>query len=397
MSTALEREARSVLQGNWREGERGGVPYAFTCPSVPRYRHQWHWDSCLHAVAWLRHDAARAREELRTVARAARPDGFIPHTVFWDHPARWRRRPLYATAGLRGSRETETIGPPLLAWAWERVGRGDPAFVAEGLPVLRRHLEWLRRERDLTGDGLLTLVLPDESGIDDSPRFDAVYGRMAHHRPGHVRLVLRFARAGWRAAAYAARHDEHLQDVWLSTAYAMSLHAMARMDPAGPWAARAAAVERALVERCYDGDEAIFWDLAGAARRPVRVATWSGLAPALLPGVPEGVRHRVLERQLGDPARFGAPVGVPSVSMAEPSFRPGFDAWRVWRGPSWVNATWLLAGAARELGHAAPWADGLAIAAAREGLREYYHPLTGRGLGARRFGWSALAAELSRA
>ena len=31
---------------------------------------------------------------------------------------------------------------------------------------------------------------------------------------------------------------------------------------------------------------------------------------------------------------------------------------------------------------------------AREGLREYYDPYTGRGMGAREFGWSTLIAEI---
>ena len=34
-------------------------------------------------------------------------------------------------------------------------------------------------------------------------------------------------------------------------------------------------------------------------------------------------------------------------------------------------------------------------AVAREGLREYYDPRTGKGLGAKDFAWSALVAELA--
>jgi hypothetical protein len=41
-------------------------------------------------------------------------------------------------------------------------------------------------------------------------------------------------------------------------------------------------------------------------------------------------------------------------------------------------------------------ADGVIGAVAREGLREYYDPRTGRGLGAKDFAWSALVAEMAR-
>jgi hypothetical protein len=89
--------AERVLHTNWREGHRpsDGVAFGFTCPATPRYRHQWYWDSCFHAIAWRHIDPARAREELRTLLRAGRLDGFIPHTAFWDRPAYWRRAPFY--------------------------------------------------------------------------------------------------------------------------------------------------------------------------------------------------------------------------------------------------------------------------------------------------------------
>jgi hypothetical protein len=40
-------------------------------------------------------------------------------------------------------------------------------------------------------------------------------------------------------------------------------------------------------------------------------------------------------------------------------------------------------------------AAGLLGAVEREGLREYYDPRDGRGLGARDFAWSALIAEMA--
>ena len=52
----------------------------------------------------------------------------------------------------------------------------------------------------------------------------------------------------------------------------------------------------------------------------------------------------------------------------------------------------------RRLGYedeAARLAKGLIGAVRREGLREYYDPRTGRGLGAKDFAWSALIAELA--
>src|SRR5262245_30082752 len=119
---ALHSRALAVLTANWRQGiHADGTEYAFTCPSPPRYRHQWYWDSCFHAIVWRHFAPARARDELRTLLRSGRLDGFIPHTVFWHDAAGWRRAPFYATGSVRGDRGTAHIQTPMLALAWELV------------------------------------------------------------------------------------------------------------------------------------------------------------------------------------------------------------------------------------------------------------------------------------
>jgi len=401
-AVALDRLAEGTLRANWRTGSRRGRRYAFTVPATPRYRHMWHWDSCLHAIAWCRYDPARAREELRTVLRSGDHDGFLPHTVFWDAPAGWRRAPFYATAATWGSWRTETIDPPLLPLAWEHVARAsaleDPGFATEALDALGAHLDWLERERSIAGDGLLTIVLPDESGLDDSPAYDEVFGRHSHHLPGYFALVHRWRRLGWHAQEIVRTSDHHCVDVLVSTAYALSLRAMARLSGEAHWADRAVRVETALCEQCLDPASGLFLHLAGRPRTPVRVSTWASLTPLALPGIPQDVRRRLVEEHLLEPSRYRATVGIPSVSMDEPSFTPGFDRWRTWRGASWVNTAWWLVPAMRELGYvreADHVVDGLAATALRQGLREYYDPRDGRGLGARGFGWSALVAGLA--
>ena len=392
---ALRARARDVLEGNWRTGRRraDGVSYTYTCPSTPRYRHQWHWDSCFHAIAWSHFDPGRAEAELRTLLRSGRPDGFLPHTVFWGARAGWRRAPFYATERVLGSMHTETIDPPLLAVAWERAGPHDPAVLVQ----LAAHLDWLARERDPDGDGLLSIILPDESGLDDSPKFDVVFGRYAHYKPSTVLLIEHCRRLGYSARRLAACGELVVEEVLVNVAYALSLHAMARMTGEAAWAVRAARTERALMERSLDPATGLFFDLAGRAEAPVRLSTWSCLAPLALPGIPEDVKRRLVEEHLLDVRRYRAPVGIPSVSMEEPSYTPHFDRWRCWRGPSWVNTAWLLVPALRELGYEADAeriVTSLARAALREGFREYYDPRDGSGQAAKGFAWSTLLVDL---
>lgn len=404
MRDHLRASARALLDRNWREGTHPALgEYGFTVPATPRYRHQWYWDSCFHAIVWTHFDPARARRELRTLLSAGRDDGFIPHTTFWDAHPGWRRAPFYATARFAGDVATESIQTPLIAVAWERVARASPrnvAFLAESLPLVERHYDWLARERDPDGDGLLTVILPDESGLDDSPKYDEVFGRRAHWRPGYFGLVAAARRRGYRAAEIAARSDHHAEDVLVNVAFALSLEAIARMrgeDAAGPWRRRAARTCDALLDRCWDPKAGLFWDLAGRRERPVRVSTWSSLAPLALPGVPAAIKRELVERHLLDPARYRAHTGVPSVAMNEPAFIPRFDLWRTWRGPAWVVTAWLLVPALRALGYvdaAAHVVDSLARAVLRDGWREYYNPISGRGAAARGFAMSTLLVDL---
>jgi glycogen debranching enzyme len=89
------------------------------------------------------------------------------------------------------------------------------------------------------------------------------------------------------------------------------------------------------------------------------------------------------------------------VAACEPGYEPGGGHGpirRYWRGPTWVNTAWFAWLGLKRLGYeeeARTMAAGLLGAAEREGLREYYDPRDGRGLGARDFAWSALIAEMA--
>jgi hypothetical protein len=375
--------AEGVLRRGWLEGRRADVPFAYTRPSPTRYPWQWYWDSCFAAIAWQRFAPERARMELETLLTAQREDGFIGHTVFWDRPVSLQRYPFYNVTSRR-SFQTETIQPPLLAWAW-RIAVGDPA--AE--PRIEAQAEWLRANRDLDGDGLLWIVQPDESGLDASPKFEPVWGRRANGL-GFPLLVRRNRRLGFDARRIRDRGGPVLCETLVNTLWSLSLQALGRPS-ATP----------ALVERLWDERRGLFLDRAQPGGDRPAVLTWAALAPLALPDLPEEIGRRMVEEHLLSPREFLTPVAPPSVALREPSYETGDGQGlfrRYWRGPTWVNAAWLLWLGLRRLGYhqeAQRMADGLIGAVEREGLREYYDPHTGGGMGAKDFAWSALIAELA--
>jgi hypothetical protein len=377
------RSAEQVLRQNWLAGERAGTAYSYTRPSPGRYPWQWYWDSCFAAIVWRRFDRRRARLELESLLSAQRDDGFIGHTIFWDRPVSLTRLPFYNVTSRR-SFQTETIQPPLLAWAW-RIAVGDPATE----PRIGAQAEWLSANRDLDGDGLLWIVQPDESGLDASPKFDPVWGWRANARIGFPLLVHANRRLGWNAGRILERGGPVLCEVLVNVLWSLSLRALGRPS-ATP----------ALVGRLWDESRGLFLDEARPSGLRPQVATWAALSPLALPDLPEPIGARLVEEHLLDPGAFWTPVAPPSVSAREPSYAPAAGNGlirRYWRGPTWVNSAWLVWLGLRRLGYteqAERLAAGLAGAVRREGLREYYDPRDGAGLGAVDFAWSALVAEL---
>jgi glycogen debranching enzyme len=232
-------------------------------------------------------------------------------------------------------------------------------------------------------------VQPDESGLDASPKFDPVWGCRANTRLGFPLLVHRNRGLGFDARRIRDRGGPVVCETLVNTLWSLSLQALGRPS-----------ATQALVDRLWDERRGLFLDEAQPGGARPGVVTWAALAPLALPDLPEEIGRRMVEEHLLDESEFMTPVAPPSVSFAEPSCEPGGSRGpvrRYWRGPTWVNAAWLLWLGLRRLGYedaAAHMARGVVGAAEREGLREYYDPRTGTGLGARDFAWSTLVAEL---
>jgi hypothetical protein len=418
-TTSLDERARALLEANTQTAELDGRPFRFTVPAVRDYPFQWFWDSCFHAIVWSRFDPERAADELRGLLAMQDADGLVPHVVFWkgDLVSRLRWHHLESrTDGFvpfhRTPHTTAQMQPPVLAQAVERVvdaGAGG-AFLAEALPAVERYYRYLAALRDPDGDALVTIVSQFESGLDFSPAYDEAIGLRGSH-PVELFARTRFPQLLNKLANYDLRtifrrYDHHLEDVLVNAVYGQGLRALARLaaraghDAVARWAERTADdVTAALLERCWDDRLRLFVNLAGPDERRARVKTIHGLMPLVLPDLPAD-QAAALAEHLEDPRTFGAPYPVPSVALDEPSFTRdhrirGFRF--IWRGPVSLNTNWFLVRGLRGHGHA-DLADRIAGRSRelveRGGFNEFYDPLSGRPVGAARFGWATLAADL---
>jgi neutral trehalase len=401
--------ARNRQQGHaaWAK-----LDYDFVCPSAVTYPFQWFWDSCFHAVALTHIDIERAKSELRGLVANIHPDGLLSHVTFWQRERYEEMLSTYAIA-YRSPYLSDCIQPPVIAEAAEIVverGAGV-AFAKEIVPALRRYYDFLDRERDPDRDGLIAILQADESGLDHSPKYDRYRGMKNGADPAEHDAMWHKAANAYKTVNRDTKKMFELdvfvvEEVLVNSIYAESLHALSRLlkltgDDAGAaeYGRRAMKTSDALVEKCFDPDAGLFFDLAGNREEMQRVSTVSSLLPLILTELPGAIVDRVA-RHIDDPKGYAAKYPVPSVAIGEPTYSAGAIQKLVWRGPTWINTNWYVARGLRRHGltNLAQKVEASSVALVEGGeYREYYNPETGEGHGAPDFSWSALALDLAHA
>jgi glycogen debranching enzyme len=411
----LLENARRELAANRLAGtsDWDGRKYDFVCPSAETYPFQWLWDSAFHAVSLLHVDPELAKQEVRCLLQGQQRGGFLPHMLLWDTTGREEQLAAYDIV-RDDPHFTLTTQPPVLARAVERIysATKDRAFVHEVLPALVEAFDWLGAQRDPDGDGLLSIIQPDESGLDASPKFDLPLGMSG--RASLITPELREAMQRLFDGYQADRADQsamleldlfHVEEVMFNAIYGDGLRCLARLardvqhepELAAELDRRAVKVTTALMLKCWDQENGLFWDLWTREEKRVRVLTVASIFPLILEDLDPSIVRRLLKEHLLEPAEFWTRYPVPSVSVDEPSFDPSFRGQALWRGPTWLNVNWYLYWGLVQHGYrdiATELANRTFDLALRAGLREFYNPLTGEGLGAQDFSWSALVLDL---
>lgn len=426
--SALRAEAHRVLQVN----DRGD----FTTPSPNQYPHQWNWDAAFMALGWSYFDLARARREIRSLLRAQWQTGMVPHIIYhhgasdyFPPPSFWQTENLAHGGSVLSSGLTQ---PPVLASIVRRLHErfaADPdanSFLREVYPKILAWHRWLHTARDADGTGLPCLIHPWESGTDNSPRWLAVLDRITPHDvPAYQRrdmrhvhpderprlqdyerfvfLIDRGRRVGWQDARVLEAHPFLVQDVM----FCSILH-QADQDLlflADALDAETGEIED-WIERTRDVFGARFWnearglyldyDVRAAASIPVNTcATFTPLYAGL---ASRTQASRLLAEHWDNPLEYAPGADsryrVPSTAKNEPDYAPR----RYWCGPVWMMTNWLAYHGLRRYGMDAPAtalrAQSLELLQGA-GLREYYDPRDGSGLGGVDFAWTAgLALEI---
>lgn len=395
-----------------RQNRRLTEGFIHTVPSPELYPFQWFWDSCFHAIILSYFDMEAARAELRSVTSRPLASGLIPHIIYWQHDhqvTNWGRemRGDILTNGWGTNGTSAITQPPVIAEAvWNlHTKETDNAFLYELYPRLKTHYEALFRERDATPSGLIGIINPDESGEDNSPRFDAAQGLPPVHSADE-NLDKRIERMEQNKtcnfnAKECMRHHFWVEDVSFNAIMAKNLHAMASIaseigapEDAGHFIKQAKVIEHGM--RTFMRFDDRYYSLSGLDYEPIRIDTWNIFMPLYANLLTTDEAKTLVENHLLNPETFWTDFPVPSVSLQEESFTRDEDGF--WRGPVWMVPNWFIYHGLKDYGYndlAAELKQKSIALIEQSGFREHYHPETGAGLGAHDFTWGGLVLDMN--
>jgi len=427
-ASELTREARKVLQ----ENDLG----KWTRPTAGLYPHQWLWDSCFIAIGLRHTDIARAQDEIRSLLKAQWHNGMIPHVIFSDAKGYHAGPSLWKTHTCpdcpKNVKSTGISQPPLLAEAAVRIGEllGEKdrlVWYAEVFPAIARFHEWLYRERDPNHTGLVTIVHPWETGLDNMPPWMEILHNYAVSKrlwlmeslsldkfverfrkdtsvvPANERmstldlyaiyaLIRKLRERNYDNAKTLQKQKLLLVDLVYNSILVRATDQLAEVAKAigqelSPHTKAAHAKGMKVLETFWDSEKQEYFCQDYRSGDLVRVSSIATFMPLYAGKLPQKHVEALLDA-LHDPIRFGADYPIPSAPLYSPYFKPHC----YWQGPTWVNTNWMIIDGLERNGQhaeAQKLRHSTLELVSKQGMREYFSPLDGRGAGSSNFSWTA--------
>lgn len=364
-----------TLQNNWRI-PAGELKHSGLFPSYHYiwFHGFWAWDSWKHAAALAQYDTHLAKEQIRAMYDFQTHAGFIADCVYRD-----------TTIERHNYRNTK---PPLSAWAVWKVFEQDQdeKFVQELYPQIVKQHNWWYAHRDHDEDGICEYGSTDgsliaakwESGMDNAVRFDS--SQMVQNGPGAFSLNQESVDLN----AYLFAEKQHLKQM---------ATVLGKTSEAAEFQREADALKKKIQTQFYDANTNWFYDTTLDGERHILAMGCEGWLP-LWAKVATSEQAEGVKNNMMNPAYFNTAVPFQTLSAAHPKFNPDGG---YWRGPNWLDQSYFGVMGLHNYGHhqaayEATYklfhnADGALLKG--NSIRENYQPMTGAGLEAENFSWSA--------
>lgn len=396
MPDDFKLKVKELMLANRRSGEG----FAYTVPSPSSYPYQWLWDSCFHAIILADIDLPAAKAELLTLTKRQFRNGMIPHMIYWEEV------PTTSFPHIAwGKESTSSITqPPMLAYAaWQLYERDhDKQFLKELYPAMCRFYNFFFHHRDPKNHKLIGIINPDESGEDNSPRFDTALGLPAKHESNinfAKRLDLIERNRVCDFTTECMSNFYWVRDVSFNSIFVRNLRDLANIsrllghEDSGKRYDELAQAVTVAMRLFMMRPDSIMFSTYGLNYRKINVLTWAIFMPLFARILTPDEAKVLVAKHLLNPEEFATEYGVPTVALNQLSFDPsGF-----WRGPVWIGANWFIYHGLLNYGfkkEAEAVAQSTQRLVQKSGFREYFNPLTGEGYGAENFTWPGLLLDM---
>ena len=297
---ALYAKCISVMKSQLYSPE-GNIKRIWSTPDRLPHRNMWLWDSVFHAIGHRHLDTALAQNLILALFDVQREDGFIPHMI----------RPDYSS---------DITQPPVIAWgAWLVYEKsGDKEFLKAVLKNNKSFLFWCQKNRRKTEKELYSWHTNpelnnrcDESGMDNSPRFDTDSDLYAIDFCCYMANEIRFMQKIAKELG-----DEENAEFFAS------------------WYEK---IKSDINSTLWCEKDGFYYDFDIPNNCFSAVQSVSSFLPVFA-GICNEKQCARLISHLENPDEFGTELPIPTISQKDKTF--GED---MWRGPVWINYNYMLA------------------------------------------------------
>ncbi|SHG15635.1 putative isomerase [Salegentibacter echinorum] len=371
----LAQKSLLTLQNNWRCAS-GGLKYDGFFPS---YNYKWFygfwaWDSWKHAVAVAHYDPDLAKQQVLAMYDYQTETGFIPDVVYRDN--------LIEENNYRNTK------PPLSAWAVWTIFQedSDMEFIKKIYPKIKKQHDWWYEFRDHDKDGICEYGSTDgsliaakwESGMDNAVRFD------------DTKLLTNSENAfSMDQESVDLNSFLYAEKIYLKK-LANILH---KKEEATQFQNEADKLKKQIREQFYSEKDGWFYDTSLDGKSFIDIKGSEGWIP-LWAGIASKNEAKNLVKTMMDNTAFNTKVPLQTLDASSKKFEPDGG---YWRGPNWIDQSYFGIKGLKNYGfdeEATKLTKKLihnaeGVTEKGSAIRENYNPVTGEGLEAHNFSWSA--------
>src|SRR6266496_5649130 len=192
----LRERIRSLMYENLREGYSRLLKdyHSYIQPSPQKYPFQWFWDTFFHVyILCALKEFELAKKNLQSLFAMQEENGFVGHMIYWKSllpPSIWQLLEAHPTLQQFRPHMSAMIQPTFAAQTLERIyaDTKDEEFLKKMLKKIQRYHEWLIVDRCFEDNGLIFIISPFESGLDEKPSYDLLIG--SHPKKGTMKQWL---------------------------------------------------------------------------------------------------------------------------------------------------------------------------------------------------------------